>query len=80
MEYTYQCSSSGSRNNKLKSSCEFEAVLGEGPHHCPICGAELRLASTGKTVSEFLQEGLRKFEAQQAAKAKTKSKGTNNKT
>ena len=64
MEYLYRCESKGAVNNGLKSSCTFEVELEEGPHHCPICGHELQLISSGLTVSEILRRGQREVDQQ----------------
>jgi transcription initiation factor IIE alpha subunit len=66
----YHCSSTGSVNNGLKESCDFEMEFDEGPHNCPLCSAELVRVPKGETISQILQRG------QQQADQKQKKEGT----
>ena len=36
--YHYECIVSKNSNNGLLKECNFDQVMPEGPHHCPICG------------------------------------------
>lgn len=71
MNYIYKCVSQGPFNNGLKESCEFEETLGEGTHHCPLCGNLLQLISRGPSVSDILRRGV-----QQEAEKNKKKKDT----
>jgi transcription initiation factor IIE alpha subunit len=57
--YLYRCVPSKERNNGLVKECNFEQEFSEGFHHCPVCGNNLTLTTRGKSVSEYMQEGLR---------------------
>jgi len=59
-EYLYRCVARKDVNNGLVRKCTFEGKFTQGHHHCPVCGNHLTLTSQGRSVSEYMQEGLRK--------------------
>ena len=58
-KYLYRCVARKDVNNGLVNECKFEGEFPEGFHHCPVCGNNLTLTTRGKSVSEYMQEGLR---------------------
>ena len=60
----YRCTSVGQVNNGLKKSCNFEARLEDGCHHCPLCGHQLEIVSDGPSVTELLRRGQREVDRQ----------------
>ena len=58
LEYLYRCPpTSGSLNNGLLPLCEFEMIMTQGPHNCPLCGTELAIVPSSPSVSEVLRRG-----------------------
>ena len=64
---TWECPSSGPANNGLVKECsfkfsEFAYEFDAGsPPNCPVCGTQLSWKSNGKTVSEYMREGMKKY-------------------
>tara|TARA_Y100000592_G_C5471691_1_gene319829 strand:+ start:1581 stop:1784 length:204 start_codon:yes stop_codon:yes gene_type:complete len=61
LKATYRCTSKGQVNNGLKESCDFEFKFDEGDHNCPLCGSVLLRLPAGKSVTQLLQEGMKKY-------------------
>jgi hypothetical protein len=61
----WKCSAEGPQNNGLLEACGFEYYFDPSVFsspHCPKCGSRMDWVSTGLSVSQLLQKGLKDFE------------------